>query len=326
MPKFIDYVYFKVKAGDGGRGAVAFEREKYKPKGKPSGGDGGKGGSIILKVDSNYSELSHLKNISIVEAENGAAGGSNNKKGKDGEDVIIPVPPGCIVRDENNNVIAELLNAGEMKIVAKGGKGGHGNAFFKSSTNRTPLHAEEGKKGEFKTIFIELKLLADVGLVGFPNAGKSTILKKITNANPKIADYPFTTLTPNIGIFYDENSNPYSVADIPGLIEKASEGKGLGIQFLKHIERTKLLAIVLDLSDSKFLTQYDILLDEMKKYNPQLLNKKIIIVGNKIDLLNENKIEKIKKIKFSYPFVLISALKEINLEELKEKFIELLKN
>lgn len=326
MQKFIDFVYFTVQAGNGGRGAISFERAPFKPKGKPNGGDGGRGGNVILKVDPNLSELSHLINISIIKAENGRPGGANNKKGKDGNDTIIFVPPGSIVKDSDNNILKELLSPGEEFIVAYGGKGGHGNAFFKSPTNRSPHFAQPGEKGERKEISIELKLLADIGLVGPPNAGKSTLLKNLTDANPKIADYPFTTISPNLGIFYDEDNNHFSIADIPGLIEKASEGKGLGIQFLKHIERTKIICYVLDVSDKNFIRQYDMLLTEIKKYNPAILNKKSIIAGNKIDLLSEKELEKIKKLKFEFPFILVSALKNINLTELKKLFIENLKS
>lgn len=322
MKKFIDEVYFTVKAGDGGKGIISFERAKYKPRGKPDGGDGGRGGNVVLKVNPNLSELSHLLHLSEISAEDGKSGGSNNKKGKDGNDVYIEVPPGCIIKDrDKNRVISELINPGQEFIVAYGGKGGHGNAFFKSPTNRAPYIAQPGKKGQVRNIIIELKLLADIGLIGPPNAGKSTLLKNLTDAHPKIADYPFTTLSPNLGIFYDDTGNHYSIADIPGLIEGASEGKGLGIQFLKHIERTKILALVVDVSEKEFEKRIEGVLNEIKNYNPSLLNKRIIIVGNKIDLLDEETRHFLHNNQLPYYIIYVSALKKINLDKLKEEFI-----
>jgi len=323
VKKFIDEVYFTVKAGNGGKGVVSFERAKYKPKGRPDGGDGGRGGNVVLKVNPNLSELSHLIHLSEVSAEDGKPGGPNNKKGRDGNDVYIEVPPGCIIKDKDKNkIIGELINSGQELIVAYGGKGGHGNAFFKSPTNRAPYIAQPGKKGQIRNIIIELKLLADVGLIGAPNAGKSTLLKNLTDAHPKIADYPFTTLSPNLGIFYDDTGNHYSIADIPGLIEGASEGKGLGFQFLKHIERTIILALVVDVSEKNFEKRIESVLNEIKNYDPSLLNKKIIIVGNKIDLLDKICISSLQKKQFSYPVIYVSALKKINLDKLKEEFIQ----
>ncbi len=324
MKKFIDRIYFTVKSGKGGDGAVSFERYKYKRIGKPDGGDGGKGGDIIFIVDKQFSDLSHLIHKNIIKAKNGKNGAGQNKHGKDGEDVIIAVPPGTIIKNfENGKVIKELLIENEKYILLKGGRGGKGNAAFKSPTNRSPRKFEYGQKGKELKIILELKLLADVGLIGFPNAGKSTILKKITSAQPKIADYPFTTLTPNIGIFYDNTHNPYSIADIPGLIEGASNGKGLGFYFLRHIERTKILAIVLDISEKNFNNKFKILIEEMRKYNPALLKKKIFIVGNKIDIIKDK--DNLNSISLPYDIIFISALKEINLDKLKKKIISLLK-
>ena len=321
MKKFIDEVYFTVKAGDGGKGVISFERAKYKPRGKPDGGDGGRGGNVVLKVNPNLSELSHLIHLNQVVAESGKPGGSNNKKGKDGKSVYIEIPPGCIIKDKDKNkILGELLKPDEELIIAYGGKGGHGNAFFKSPTNRAPYIAQPGKKGQIRNIIIELKLLADIGLIGAPNAGKSTLLKNLTEAHPKIADYPFTTISPNLGIFYDSKGTHYSIADIPGLIEGASKNKGLGIQFLKHIERTKLLALIVDITEENFERTINSIFNEIKNYDPAILHKKIIIVGNKIDLLTK---EKTKKIMYNnYPVIYISALKKINLDKLKEKFIE----
>ncbi len=321
MEKFIDNVYFTVRSGKGGDGAISFERYKYKRIGKPDGGQGGKGGDVILRVNPNYSELSHLIHKNLIKAGNGTNGAGSNKTGSDGADVIIDVPPGTIVKNfETNEVITELLRYNDRYVLLKGGKGGKGNSAFKSATNRSPRRFETGKPGKEMKIRLELKLLADIGLVGYPNAGKSTLLKAITSANPKISDYPFTTLTPNIGIFYDRVNNPYSIADIPGLIEGAASGKGLGFRFLKHIERTKLIAIVVDLSDKYYLNKIKLLLEEMKKYNPMLIKKHIIVVGNKIDLIQNIDSIKFKGIKYKY--ILTSALKASNIEKVKEFFIK----
>ncbi|MBN1898412.1 MAG: GTPase ObgE [Spirochaetes bacterium] len=323
MKKFIDEVFFVVKAGDGGKGALSFERARFKPKGKPDGGDGGNGGDIIARVNSSYSELSHLINVNLIRAQDGKNGGTNNKKGKNGENAFIDIPPGCIIKEKKGRqVITELLSPGEECIMAKGGKGGRGNAFFKSSTNRSPHKTQSGEKGSQRDIIIELKLLADIGLVGAPNVGKSTLLKNMTDAHPKIADYPFTTLSPNLGIFYDKDGHPFSIADIPGLIHGASEGKGLGIQFLKHIERTKILGLLVDISKDNHRAMIETIMQEMKNFNPALLKKNLIIVGNKIDLIDKKKIALLKKLKWPFQVIFISALKEDHIQELKQVFIK----
>ncbi len=324
MKKFIDRIYFMVRSGKGGDGAVSFERYKYKRIGKPDGGYGGRGGDIIFRVNSNYSELSHLIHKNLIKANSGSSGGGRNKFGKNGDDAIIDVPPGTIIKNyETDKLIKELLYPGEKYILLKGGRGGKGNSAFKSAQNRSPRKFETGKPGKELKIILELKLLADIGLVGYPNAGKSTLLKSITSAEPKISDYPFTTLTPNIGIFYDEINNPYSIADIPGLIEGASAGKGLGFRFLRHIERTRLIAFVIDLSDKYYDNKINLLIEELNRYNPELLKKKILVIGNKIDLIDD--IDKISVKKLKYDFLLISALKKENLEELKRIFIQKLR-
>lgn len=320
MKKFIDEIYLKVKSGNGGNGAVSFERYKYKKIGKPDGGDGGRGGHIIIKVNPQYSELSHLKKIHLVKAEHGGNGGDSGKKGKDGQNNHIMVPPGVLIKDYNNkSVLEELINTSDEYIVAQGGRGGRGNTHFKSSTNRSPRQKEEGKKGIEKTIIIELKLLGDIGLIGFPNAGKSTLLKAMTDAKPEVGQYPFTTLAPNLGVFIDDQHKSYTIADIPGIIEEAHKGKGLGLRFLKHIERTKILAILVDCAED-YKNQEKKLLKELKEYNPDLLKKEIIYIANKIDMVEQDKLIKIDK-----KYIQVSALKKLHLDDLKEKFLLLLK-
>ncbi|MDD5067851.1 MAG: GTPase ObgE [bacterium] len=321
MKKFIDETYLKVKAGNGGDGIISFERYKYQPIGKPGGGDGGHGGSIIIKVDSNLSDLSHLTQINLVKAMRGGNGGAFKKTGKDGKDEYIFVPAGVIIREfETKAVLKELMRHDEEFTVAQGGLGGQGNTHFKSSTNRSPRQATPGHPGEELTIIIELKLLADVGLVGFPNAGKSTLLKAMTEARPEIADYPFTTLSPNLGIFYDKGHRPYRLADLPGLIEDSHKGKGLGTQFLKHIERTRILCLMVDISEKEHEKKAKTLLKELREYDPGLVKKKIVYTGNKADLLpGTDSKPPLKK------YILISALNKTNLERLKEEFIRLIR-
>ncbi len=326
MPKFIDEVRFTVEGGKGGNGAVSFERLKYKPIGKPDGGNGGRGGNVILKVNPQLTDLSHLIHSNYYKAGDGRPGGKSRSTGKNGEDVIIEVPPGTVVW-ENDKKIKELIQKDEEFIIARGGRGGRGNAHFKSPTNRSPKYAERGKKGEKKEITLELKLLADIGLIGYPNAGKSTLLKALTNANPEIGSYPFTTIVPNLGVIYDEHNNHYTIADIPGLIEDAHTGKGLGLYFLKHIERTKILAIVLDVSEEDFIKKYNILLKEMQFYNPDILKKELFIIANKIDLLKKDNLEKVKEEleKLKMEFIPVSALKNINIDKLYKILIKKVK-
>lgn len=281
---FVDYVEATVQGGNGGEGMVSFHREKYMPKGGPDGGDGGKGGDVVFVVDENLSTLQDYKYKKIFKGENGSRGGSNNKYGKNGQDAVIPVPPGTIVRDlDSEEILADLAEVGMEFIVARGGRGGKGNARFKSPTNQTPRKATEGQEGEYRDISLELKLLADVGLVGLPNAGKSTLISRLSSAKPKIADYPFTTLSPVLGIIKYGEYKSFVMADIPGLIEGAAEGKGLGINFLKHIERTSVLLYLIDITEGDSETVFNQLRGELGKYNPALLEKPFLIALNKID-------------------------------------------
>jgi len=286
--KFVDQVRIRVMAGNGGNGCVSFRRERYVPKGGPDGGDGGKGGDVILQADGQLSTLLDLSYPQQLRARKGTHGKGKNQTGKNGEDFIIRVPIGTLVRDdESGELLQDLLFDGQQFIAAAGGRGGRGNARFATSTHRTPRHAEKGEEGEERWLRLDLKLLADVGLIGFPNAGKSTLLSQISSARPKIGDYPFTTLAPNLGVVEREEGRAFIVADIPGLIEGASKGAGLGLTFLRHVERTRLLIHLLDISGEppqnplkNFLT----LNSELNAYHPSLGEKVQIVVLNKIDL------------------------------------------
>jgi len=295
--KFIDEIKVKVKAGDGGRGCVSFRREKFIPKGGPDGGNGGDGGDVIFVATTSYNTLSHLRSKKLIKAKRGEHGRGKDQYGKKGEDAIVYVPVGTIIKDlKTGEIIADLTQEGMRVVVAKGGRGGRGNKCFVSPTNRAPYYAEEGKPGEEKELLLELKLIADVGLIGYPNAGKSTLISVISNAKPKIADYPFTTLTPNLGVVDYNEKFSFVVADIPGLIEGASQGKGLGLQFLKHIERTKIFVHLLDstvLNMDEILRRYHSIREELKNYNPELLNKKELVVITKIDAISEEDLKKI---------------------------------
>ena len=281
---FIDYAEITCASGKGGAGAVTFRREKFVPKGGPHGGDGGKGGSVIFVADQNLHTLQDIRYKKSYQADNGAPGSSNQKTGRDGEDVRIRVPLGTLIRDRNTSKVeADLVIEGEEFVACPGGKGGKGNARFKTATRQTPRHAQKGIPGEKRNFTIELKVLADVGLVGLPNAGKSTLLAAVSSARPKIADYPFTTLQPHLGIVKYGEYQSFVMADIPGLIEGASEGKGLGHQFLKHIERTKLLLFLIDTMESDPADTYELLQQELLSHNPDLSKRKYIIVRTKID-------------------------------------------
>jgi len=281
---FIDYAEITCASGKGGAGAVTFRREKFVPKGGPHGGDGGKGGSVIFVADQNLHTLQDIRYKKSYQADNGAPGSSNQKTGRDGEDVRIRVPLGTLIRDRNTSKVeADLVIEGEEFVACPGGKGGKGNARFKTATRQTPRHAQKGIPGEKRNFTIELKVLADVGLVGLPNAGKSTLLAAVSSARPKIANYPFTTLQPHLGIVKYGEYQSFVMADIPGLIEGASEGKGLGHQFLKHIERTKLLLFLIDTMESDPADTYELLQQELLSHNPDLAKRKHIIVRTKID-------------------------------------------
>ncbi len=285
---FTDEVKIKVKGGDGGNGIVSFRREKFVEKGGPDGGDGGDGGDVILQVDKGLNTLADLQYQSIYEAEDGENGDSKNKHGKNGEDLILEVPPGTVVYDsDKNKILVDLVNEDDEFIAAEGGKGGRGNARFKKSTRRAPRFSEEGKKGEERTLRLEIKLLADVGLVGFPNVGKSTLISAVSAATPEVASYHFTTLEPKLGVVSYSDYKSFVMADIPGLIKGAHQGDGLGIKFLKHLERTRLLIHVLDVSGiegRKPLNDFEIINKELKNYNKELAELPQIVALNKMDL------------------------------------------
>ncbi len=317
---FIDYVKFYTKSGNGGAGCLHFHREKFIEKGGPDGGDGGRGGHIILRGNSQLWTLLHLKFRKHIRAENGKGGESQNMTGAYGKDEIIDVPLGTIAkRADTDELLCELSEHGQEIILIPGGRGGKGNQHFATSTNQAPTHAQPGEPGIEETIVLELKLLADVGLVGFPNAGKSTLLSVVSAAKPKIADYAFTTLTPNLGVVKYRNELSFVMADIPGIIEGASEGKGLGIRFLKHIERNSLLLFLIPADSSNIQHEYEILLNEINKYNPELLDKKRLLAITKADMLDDELKEAIRKeIPSNIPFIFISSLANQGLTELKD--------
>lgn len=327
---FIDETEIEVIAGNGGDGAVTFRREKYVPKGGPSGGNGGKGGDIIIQAFGNLNTLLDFKYKKKYEAGSGALGGNSLKDGKDGKEVLIKVPIGTIIKDyESKKIITDLDKEGKLFVIAKGGRGGKGNSNFATSTNQAPRFAETGRKGESKKIILELKLIADVGIVGFPNSGKSTLISVISAAKPKIADYPFTTLEPNLGIVYYKEYKSFTVADIPGIIEGAHEGKGLGLKFLRHIERTKLLLFLIDITSENIENDYKVLLNELKRYSKPLAERKKIIALSKSDLIDESSLEKIaakKLLSPKFPVVIISSVTKAGIQTLLDKTWELLQN
>jgi len=317
---FVDYVKIFCRSGKGGNGAMHFNRAKYVPKGGPDGGDGGKGGDVILRGNSQLWTLLHLRYTKHLFAGDGESGGSNQRTGSQGNDVIIEVPLGSMAYDaETHKLLGEVTEDGQDIVIMKGGRGGKGNTFFKTATLQAPKFAQPGEPSEERWIIIELKLLADVGLVGFPNAGKSTLLSVVSAAKPEIADYPFTTLTPNLGIvpYYDFKS--FIMADIPGIIEGASEGKGLGIRFLRHIERNSILLFLVAADSPDVKEAYDILLNELKKYNPELLDKKRILAVSKCDLIDEDTKKEIKKhLPKKIPHLFISSATGEGIKELKD--------
>jgi len=325
---FVDYVKINVASGKGGKGSTHLRREKYVAKGGPDGGDGGRGGHVILRGNSQHWTLYHLKFKRHFKAEKGNDGGKNRITGSNGNDVFIDVPLGTVVKNTNDEkIIFEITRDGEEKIVCQGGKGGRGNWHFKSSTNQTPRYSQPGLPNEEMQITLELKVLADVGLVGFPNAGKSTLLSVITDAKPKIADYEFTTLKPNLGIVKYRDFKTFVMADIPGIIEGASDGKGLGHYFLRHIERNSTLLFMIPSDSDDIVNSYNILLKELKKYNPEMLDKSRLIAITKSDLLDDELREEIgleigKKIKEE--FIFISSISNVGLVELKDKIWEML--
>jgi GTP-binding protein len=320
---FIDYAKIELQAGNGGNGAVAFHREKYIDKGGPSGGDGGRGGNIVFQANTNLHTLQDIRYKRMYKAKNGQSGGSNKRTGKSGEDLIIQVPCGTIIKSiESKSIIKDLVKEDESHIICQGGIGGKGNFHFKSSTQQTPRFAQEGVKGQKLSIELELKVLADVGLVGLPNAGKSTLLSVMTTAKPKIADYPFTTLQPHLGIVKYGEYQSFVMADIPGLIEGASKGKGLGHQFLKHIERNKILLFLIDVEEKNPNEVYNQLLDELVNFNKDLLDKDRIVVRTKIDTISEDVDERWSS--FSEEFIDISSVSNTGLNSLKDKLVSFL--
>jgi GTP-binding protein len=314
---FIDRVTVRVAAGNGGSGISSFRREKFAPLGGPDGGDGGKGGDVIIVGDNNLATLLDFTYRDSWEAESGKHGSGSNKTGASGADMILPVPPGTIVRDkETNEIVGEVLEAGDEFVVAKGGRGGKGNSWFATSVHRSPREWQPGEDGQLKTLELELKLIADVGLVGQPNAGKSTLLSVISAARPKIADYPFTTLAPNLGVVQMSDHRTFVVADIPGIIEGAHEGKGLGLQFLRHIERTRVLAFLIPIDSDDWQAEYDQLRSEIEQYSEELARKPHCVVFTKMDLLGEDDPAPIEAPE-AFGVYAISAAGRTGLEELK---------
>jgi GTP-binding protein len=319
-PNFIDYVKFQARSGNGGAGCLHFHREKFVAKGGPDGGDGGRGGHIILRGNSQMWTLLHLKYRKHIRAEHGHAGEGQNKTGAYGKDEILDVPLGTVAKNaETQEVLCEINTDGEEIVLMPGGRGGKGNTFFATPTNQAPQHAQPGEAGEEEWVVLELKLLADVGLVGFPNAGKSTLLSVLSAAKPKIADYAFTTLTPNLGVVSYRDNKSFVMADIPGIIEGAAEGKGLGLRFLKHIERNSVLLFMVAADSPDITREFNVLVEELRKYNPELMDKGKILAVSKSDLLDDELKEAIQKELPTYvPHLFISGVAQTGLKELKD--------
>ena len=320
---FVDYIKVHIASGKGGQGSTHLRREKFVPKGGPDGGDGGRGGHIIFQGNKNLWTLFHLKFKRHFSAGHGGSGGKQTSTGADGEDIIVEVPLGTVIKDsETGAVLKEITENQEKFIAAKGGKGGMGNAHFKSATNQTPRYAQTGLPGEEKNLTLEMKILAYVGLVGFPNAGKSTLLSVLSAAKPKIADYPFTTLKPNLGIVGYRDYQSFVMADIPGIIEGAAEGKGLGHYFLRHIERNSILLFLIPADADDLRKEYDILVDELRRYNPELLDKQSIVAISKADLLDQElKAEMTQVLDESFGdihYLFISSVAQQGLDALKD--------
>ncbi len=325
---FVDYVKMYVASGKGGQGSAHLHREKYITKGGPDGGDGGRGGHVIIRGNSNLWTLFHLKFKKHIRAGHGGNGSKSRSTGADGEDAYVDVPLGTVVRDsETNEILFEITEHGEEKIIVEGGKGGLGNWHFKSSTNQTPRYAQPGMPMVEQYITMELKVLADVGLVGFPNAGKSTLLSVITSAKPKIADYEFTTLKPNLGIVEYRDFQTFVMADIPGIIEGAAEGKGLGHYFLRHIERNSVLLFLIPADADDITKQYEILLDELRRYNPEMLDKERLIAISKCDMLDSELQAELKTEldnELPIPYIFISSVAQQGITELKDRLWKML--
>lgn len=324
---FIDEANFFVKAGDGGNGCVSFRREKFVPKGGPNGGDGGHGGSVLIVASDKLSSLIDFRYRSHFKADRGMNGQGKDMHGRKGKDCVMTVPAGSILKDsETEEILSDLLEDGDTFLAAKGGTGGMGNCHFASGSNRTPRFATKGKPGEEKWLKVELKLIADIGLVGIPNAGKSTLLSRLSSANPKVASYPFTTLEPQLGVLHFKFEEPCIIADIPGLVEGASEGVGLGHTFLRHIERTKILLHILDVSQESAIADFKTINNELSKYKEELLRRKHLVVLNKCDLIDEKRLTSFKKYftRNNVQVIAVSALKSTNIEKLKKEISELL--
>lgn len=321
---FIDYVKFCSRSGAGGAGSSHLRREKHVPKGGPDGGNGGRGGHIILRGNTQLWTLLHLRYKKHAIAQDGKPGEGGKRSGAQGEDVFLDVPLGTIAKDaETGERLFEITEDGEEKILTPGGRGGLGNANFKTSTNQTPRYAQPGEDGQETWIILELKLLADVGLVGFPNAGKSTLLTVLSSAKPEVADYPFTTLVPNLGVVSYRDYRSFVMADIPGIIEGAAEGKGLGIRFLRHIERNSILLFLIPADADSVHKEYEILLSELEKYNPELLDKERLLAISKSDLLDEELKEELKhELPKDLPYLFISSVAQQGLDTLKDKLWE----
>ena len=317
---FVDYVKICCRSGKGGAGSAHLLRVKYNAKAGPDGGDGGRGGHIILRGNKQMWTLLHLKYTKHVFAEDGEAGGHNLCTGREGKDQILDVPLGSVCRDfETGEQLCEIVEDGQMAVIVKGGRGGLGNDHFKSATNRTPRYAQPGEPRVERWVIIELKMLADVGLVGFPNAGKSTLLSVISAAKPEIADYPFTTLVPNLGMVRYRDDRSFVVADIPGIIEGAAEGKGLGLRFLRHIERNSILLFMVSCDCEDIKKEYQVLLGELKKYNPELLDKNRILAVTKCDMMDEVMMKQLKRtLPRTLDTIMISSVAGMNIMELKD--------
>jgi len=324
--RFIDFAKVTVRSGKGGNGIVAFRREKYVAKGGPNGGDGGRGGDVIIAGDVQLSTLQDIRYHNIYKAENGKPGQGSNKSGKDGKDIIIRVPLGTIISDsDTNDIITDITKDKEKITIVEGGRGGWGNQHFATPTNQAPRFAKDGKEGEAKNLDFELKVLADVGLVGFPNAGKSTLLSVLSTAKPKIASYPFTTLIPNLGIVKYGEYNSFVMADIPGLIKGASHGKGLGDQFLRHVERTKILLFLIDVNEEDIFEKYKILDNELNQFSSEMKHKPRILCVSKIDSVSEIDNYKLEnKVKLVEDIIYISSVTRKNLGKLVNKITKYL--
>ncbi|WP_319499726.1 GTPase ObgE [uncultured Draconibacterium sp.] len=322
---FVDYVRIHCQSGNGGSGSAHLRREKFVAKGGPDGGDGGRGGHVILVGNEQMWTLLHLKFRKHIKAGHGEQGGKQRSTGADGEDVYLEVPLGTVARDvETGEFLFEITKHGEEQILLKGGRGGLGNDHFKTATHQTPRFAQPGEEGEEGWKILELKVLADVGLVGFPSAGKSTLLSVVSAAKPKIADYPFTTLVPNLGIVGHREQRSFVMADIPGIIEGAHEGKGLGLRFLRHIERNSMLLFMVPADSKDHLKEYKVLLNELEKYNPELLDKQRFLTISKADMLDEELMKEISRELGDIPHLFFSAVSGFNIQQLKDRIWDIL--